>query len=162
MDERNGSGAKRFDKKPDAKKAGGKSFEKKGFGKKPFEKKPLEKRSFDKKPFDKKPFDPKNMDRKPVRGGSYAKKPRGAGRAEQKPAADRARDVALRALRDVVRENAYAAQAVYLYACARDYRIVFSGLRSVLFRTFYFVRKKSGVIAFLSDANLRTADFKIL
>ena len=112
MDERNGSGAKRFDKKPDAKKAGGKSFEKKGFGKKPFEKKPLEKRSFDKKPFDKKPFDPKNMDRKPVRGGSYAKKLRGAGRAEQKPAADRARDVALRALRDVVRENAYAAQAL--------------------------------------------------
>ena len=82
MDEQNRSGAKRFAKKP------------------------LAKRTFDKKPFDKKHFDSKNADRKPVRGGSYAKRP------QIKPAGDRARDVALRALRDVVRENAYAAQAL--------------------------------------------------
>ena len=69
-------------------------------------------KTFAKKGFAARPFDARKGNRKPARGGAAAQGARPAARRAQAPAGDRARDVALKALRDVVRENAYAAQAL--------------------------------------------------
>ena len=115
-------GERRFEKKPFDKKPGGK-FEGKKFDKKPYDKKSGEKkfegrkfdgeRKFDKKPFDKKfgdkKFEGRKFDRKP-----FDKKFEGKPRTDKKPAPYQptARDVALKALKNVARENAYASQAL--------------------------------------------------
>ena len=124
---------KPYDKKPYGdKKAYGdkKPYEKKSYGKtadgerKSFEKKPFEKKSFDRKPFDKK-FDgekkdsgeKKSFERKPYGKKPYVKKGFDKKPFDKKPAFQRAedlsaRDVALKALVRVSRENAFAAQAL--------------------------------------------------
>lgn len=91
LEKKDGEGKKPFEKKPFDKKDG----EKKAFEKKTFEKKPFEKKSFEKKPFEKKPFD-----KKPERPVKPAFK------------GPDARRVALSALQDVNRFDAYAALAL--------------------------------------------------
>ena len=86
---------KKFERKP-----GEKPFEKK------YDRKPGEKR-FDRKPGEK-PFE-KKFDRKPD-GRKFEGRDRRP--APAKPAGPSARDVALRALRNVARNDAYAAQAL--------------------------------------------------
>lgn len=98
--------------KPFDKKEGKKPFEKKDFEKKPFEKKenarsfekkPFEKKSFDKKPFEKKPFE-KREGAKPFEKKPFEKK--------TAPKGPDARRVALNALMDVNRMDAYASLAL--------------------------------------------------
>jgi len=124
--DRKPSDRKPSDRKPFDKKFGDKKFEGKKFdGERKFEKKFDQKpdgkfegrgeRRFDRKPFDKKPFDKKFGDKK-FEGKKFDgerkfdRKPR----PEKKPAPYQptARDVALKALKNVARENAYAAQAL--------------------------------------------------
>lgn len=118
---------KSFGKKPfDGKKGDGKPFEKKSFGKKPFdkkdgegkkpfgkkdfEKKPFEKKDGEKKTFEKKPFDKKSFDKKPFEKKPFDKKPERAAKPAFK--GPDARRVALSALQDVNRFDAYAALAL--------------------------------------------------
>lgn len=107
---------KKFEKKPFGKKPsdkkewadhknGGKSFEKKSFDKKSQEGKTFEKSSFEKKAFDKKGFEKKSFDKKP-----FEKKNEGAPKAAYK--GPDARRVALNALQDVNRMDAYASLAL--------------------------------------------------
>ena len=115
FDEKKGEG-KKFEKKPFGKKPsdkkewadhknGGKSFEKKSFDKKSQEGKTFEKSSFEKKAFDKKGFEKKSFDKKP-----FEKKNEGAPKAAYK--GPDARRVALNALQDVNRMDAYASLAL--------------------------------------------------
>lgn len=131
MDKKFTDKKKPFGKKPfDGKKGEGKPFEKKSFGKKPFEKKdgegkkPFEKKNFDKKPFDKKdsdrksfekkPFEKKAFEKKPFEKKEFEKKPFDKKPSDKKPAfkGPDARRVALSALQDVNRFDAYAALAL--------------------------------------------------
>lgn len=101
FDKKDGEGRKTFEKKSFEKKTfQKKDGEKKSFEKKPFEKKVFEKKAFDKKEFEKKPFERKPFDKK----GERAAKPAFKG--------PDARRVALSALQDVNRFDAYAALAL--------------------------------------------------
>ena len=107
MDKKNTSFEKKpFEKKGDKKPFGKKPFEKKPFEKKsegkPFEKKPFEKRG-EGKPFEKKPFEKKG-EGKPFEKKPFEKKPM--------PKGPDARRVALNALTDVNRMDAYASLAL--------------------------------------------------
>ena len=101
---------KPFAKKPFEKKEGEKKFEKKPFEKKLFEKREGEQKSFDKKSFEKKPFEKKSFDKKPFEKKEFDKKPE----RMSKPAfmGPDARRVALNALSDVNRFDAYASLAL--------------------------------------------------
>ncbi len=122
MDKKYTDQKKPFDRKPfEGKKGEGKSFEKKSFGKKPFEKKdggskkPFGKKDFEKKPFEKKDGEKKSFEKKPFEKKSFEKKTfdkkpeRTAKPAFKGPDARR---VALCALQDVNRFDAYAALAL--------------------------------------------------
>jgi len=103
---------KSFGKKPFEKKDGGskKPFGKKDFEKKPFEKKDGEKKSFEKKPFEKKSFEKKSFEKKSFEKKPFDKKPERTAKPAFK--GPDARRVALSALQDVNRFDAYAALAL--------------------------------------------------
>ncbi len=138
MDGQNRNGGRQFDKKPAGGRANGRSFgDRKPFDRKsadgrPSDRKPFDRKSVDGKPSDRKPFDRKSADGKPFAKKPYGKRDGARMFGDQKPCdrksaprrpADHktaprrsmgpgARDVALKALRNVVRENAYASQAL--------------------------------------------------
>jgi len=94
-------GKRNFDKPAEKKEEGGKKFEKKPFERKPFgEKKAFENKPFVKKDFERKPFDKKSSDRKPAETNPA------------KAAQTDARRVALNALIDVNRFDAYSSLAL--------------------------------------------------